>query len=278
MGAKADPRASGVVTTVDALASRITALEAQLRSVTTELAVARQLYHLIGHEVRTPLTVVLGVLSTLESADVPAAERRRLQGRALAHARRLRDVVDDLLADDPPARTTVPRAAIETVAVAPLLRAACAAVPRRRLAFHVSETLLVATEPTRLWAIVSDVVDTAAAHSLGRIEIGARRTAREIIISVADQGPGRGGRPHPAASDAVAVGPTRHRSPDLARLLAHSLGGELTVGEGPHGGPLTTVRLPQRRGDDPASAPRTAAAAAAGTGRARRRVATGARA
>ena len=61
MGGKAEPRAPGVVTTVDALASRITALESQLRSVSAELAVARQLYHLIGHEVRTPLTVVLGV-------------------------------------------------------------------------------------------------------------------------------------------------------------------------------------------------------------------------
>jgi signal transduction histidine kinase len=101
MGGKSDPGAPGAVTTVDALGSRIAALESQLRSVTTELAVARQLYHLIGHEVRTPLTVVLGVLSTLESADVPEPERRRLQARALAHAQRLRDVVDDLLADDP---------------------------------------------------------------------------------------------------------------------------------------------------------------------------------
>ena len=101
MGGKAEPRAPGVVTTVDALASRITALESQLRSVSAELAVARQLYHLIGHEVRTPLTVVRGVLSTLESPDVPEAERGRLLARALAHAQRLRDVVDDLLADDP---------------------------------------------------------------------------------------------------------------------------------------------------------------------------------
>jgi len=273
MGGKAEPRAPGVVTTVDALASRITALESQLRSVSAELAVARQLYHLIGHEVRTPLTVVLGVLSTLESPDVPEAERGRLQARALAHARRLRDVVDGLLADDPPARTTVPRAAIETVAVAPLVRAACAGVPRRRLAFHVSETLLVATEPTRLWAIVSDVVD-AASHSPGPIEIGARRTGREIVITVAYRGPERDGRPRARAPEALGSAPGGRRSPHLARLLAHSLGGELVVGDGPHGGRLATIRLPQRRGDDPATAPRTAAAAA-GAARPRRRVATG---
>ena len=107
MAGKPDPR------TVEALASRIAALETQLRSVTSELGVAREVYQLVGHEVRTPLTVVLGVLSTLEAADLPDAERQRLQARALAHARRLRDVVDALLDGDPPARVRVPRETVE---------------------------------------------------------------------------------------------------------------------------------------------------------------------
>ncbi len=189
MGAKSDPRPTAIVTTVDTLTSRIATLESQLHASTVELNVARQLYHLIGHEVRTPLTVVLGVLSTLESADLPERERRRLQARALAHAQRLRNVVDDLLAGDAPARSTVPRATLETVALAPLLHAACSAVPRRRLTFDVADGMRVATEPIRLRTIVASLVDDAAAHTLGRVDVGARRAGGETTITVADRGP-----------------------------------------------------------------------------------------
>jgi signal transduction histidine kinase len=278
MGGKADPHRAAVVVTVDALTSRISVLEAQVRSVTAELDVARQLYHLVGHEVRTPLTVVLGVLSTLDAADVPSDEQRRLLTRALEQARRLREVVDDLMAGDSPSRSILPRAALETVTLAPLLRAACAALPSRRVVFDVTEGLRIATEPTRLSAIVTNLADHAGSQAPGQVEVSARRASREVVITVTDHGPGLQGRDaeqifEPFESVAPPPGGARRgragrlgrdersnseASPGvglyLARLLARSLGGDVTLLDAPHGGLEATVHLPQRRSGDPAPA------------------------
>jgi signal transduction histidine kinase len=258
VGAKAGPRPPDVVVTVDALTAQVATLESQVRAVTAELEVARQLHHLVGHEVRTPLTVVLGALATLQHPHLPAAERRRLEARALAHAQRMREVVDDLLAGDAPARGPLPRAELETVALAPLLRAACDVAPGGvRVAFEVPGQLLVATAPARLRAIVSNLVDNAAKYGAGPVRVCARSTERAVVIAVSDHGPGlRGADPEelfapfrrgPGSEGVQGTGIGLY----LARLLARTLGGDLTLREARPVGLVATLRLPQRRNDDP---------------------------
>jgi two-component system sensor histidine kinase MprB len=249
-----------VVVTVDALAAQVATLESQVRTVTAELEVARQLHHLVGHEVRTPLTVVLGALATLQHPHITADERRRLEARALAHAHRMREVVDDLLAGDAPARGPLPRAELETVPLAALLRAACEAVQcTAPVVLEADEAQLVATAPARLRAIVSNLVDNAEKYGARPIRVSARSTDRTITIAVSDHGPGlRGATPEelfapfqrgPGSEGVQGTGIGLY----LARLLARTLGGGLTLREARLGGVVATVRLPQRRNEDPAA-------------------------
>jgi signal transduction histidine kinase len=259
VGAKAGRQPPGVVVTVDALTAQVATLESQVRAMTAELEVARQLHHLVGHEVRTPLTVVLGALATLQHPHLTAAERRRLEGRALAHAQRMREVVDDLLAGDAPARGGLPRAELETVALAPLLRGACQAVPGAGAVIEADESQLVATAPARLRAIVSNLVDNAAKYGAPPVRVAARGGDRGVTITVSDRGPGLRGAAvealftpfHRGAGSAAVHGTGIGLY--LARLLARTLGGDLTLREARGGGVVATVRLPQHRTDDPAA-------------------------
>jgi len=257
MGAKAGRRPPDVVVTVEALTAQVSTLESQVRAMTAELEVARQLHHLVGHEVRTPLTVVLGALATLQHPHITADERLRLEARALAHAQRMREVVDDLLAGDAPARGALPRAELETVALGAVLRGACDAVAGSGAVVDVDGSLLVSTAPARLRAIISNLVDNAVKYGAAPVRVTARATDRSVSIAVADHGPGIGGA---AAEELFA--PFR-RGPGsegvhgtgiglyLARLLARTLGGDVSLREPRGGGVVATVRLPQRRSDDP---------------------------
>ncbi|MFW5846446.1 MAG: ATP-binding protein [Planctomycetota bacterium] len=52
----------------------------------------------VSHELKTPLTVIQGILETIESdAEMPEEMRTRFVGKAQAHARRLANLVTDLL-------------------------------------------------------------------------------------------------------------------------------------------------------------------------------------
>ena len=257
MGGKAEPRSVAVVVTIDALAARVAALEAQVGAATAELEIARQLQHLVGHEVRTPLTVILGVLATLQHPDLASEERRRLEARALAHAQHLREVVDDLMAGDSPVWAALPRAPLETMPLAPLLRAACAAVSGRAIALDVPAGHRIATAPARLSTIVTSLLDNAVRHGGGAITVTGRCRDHEVEIAVADAGPGLRGADPEALFAAVPTGAERDRTAEvrtglyLARLLSRSLGGDLTLEDGAAGGLVARVRLPQRRSDDP---------------------------
>lgn len=259
-GKKADPQPEPVVVTIDALCAQIETLEAQVRTATAELEAARRRHDIVGHEVRTPLTVVLGVLATLQHPHLTQAERTRLEARALAHAQRLRVVIDDLMAGDAPVRSKLRRAELETVALAPLLRSACDAVVGTDAAIDAHAGLLVATVPLRLRTIVSNLVANATMRGGGRVEVAGRSVDHAVHITVADHGPGLQGT-DPEAFFVPSTGGPRTGSTSepglglyLARLLARTLGGDVTLTEAQPQGLVASVCLPQRRSEDPLSA------------------------
>jgi signal transduction histidine kinase len=195
--------------------------------------------------------------ATLQDPHVTTAERRRLEARALAHAQRMREVVDDLLAGDAPERGPLPRAALETIALAPLLRAACDVALGADVAVDVDESQRLSTAPARLRAIVSNLVDNAAKYGAPPYRVGARASERLVSITVSDHGPGlRGATPEelfapfrrgPGSDHVQGAGVGLY----LARLLARTLGGGISLREPRAGGLVATVRLPQRRSEDP---------------------------
>jgi len=259
-GKKADPQPEPIVVTIDALCAQIETLEAQVRTATAELEVARHQHDLVGHEVRTPLTVVLGVLATLQHPHLTQAERTRLEARALAHAQRLRVVIDDLMAGDAPVRTPLPRSELETVALAPLLRSACHAVVGADAAIDADAGLLIATVPLRLRTLVSNLVANATMRGGGRVEVAGRGVEHAVHVTVTDHGPGLHGTDPEAFFVPSTSGPRTASTSEpgvrlyLARLLARTLGGDITLSDAQPQGLVASVCLPQRRGEDPPSA------------------------
>jgi K+-sensing histidine kinase KdpD len=259
-GKQADRQPEPVVVTIDALCAQIATLEAQVRTATAELEAARYRHDIVGHEVRTPLTVVLGVLATLQHPHLTQAERTRLEARALAHAQRLRVVIDDLMAGDAPVRTPLPRSELETVALAPLLRSACDMVVGIDAAIDADAGLRIATVPLRLRTIVANVVADATMRGGERVEVAARFVDQAIQITVAAHGPGLQGTDPEACFVPYTSGQRTGTASEpgfglyLARILARTLGGDVTLTDAKPQGRLTSVCLPQRRSDDPPSA------------------------
>jgi PAS domain S-box-containing protein len=150
----------------------------------------------VSHDLRTPLSAILGSAITLESADelgIPQEDRRQLVRSLARKARRLTAMVNDLLDMDrltrglvQPRRELVDLGALlgRTVAESDVLD---------------ERTVHVQTEPIDAWIdesmvvrIVENLLVNAIKHTppTATIWVGARRVDNGVIVWVDDDGPG----------------------------------------------------------------------------------------
>jgi two-component system, sensor histidine kinase LadS len=274
--------------TLDALLGMVRAHSAQLatlqqstRALESRLALRARLEALLSHELRTPISVILGALQTLHDAsvatppaDAPPADRppadsgplgddqrRVLLGRALAQTRYLAEVVEDLLGANPGRGPTFTRAVVRRVRLGDLTDQACMAVsaslPASRVHREIDDDVQVSTAPSRFVAIVVNLLENAAKYG-GRhvVELRAGLHDRQLVVEVADRGPGLRGEPVERLFEAFSRGHAVDDVPGhglglyLVDRLAGSLGGIVTLEERRGGGVLARVTLPQRRSDD----------------------------
>jgi PAS domain S-box-containing protein len=150
----------------------------------------------VSHDLRTPLSAILGSAITLESADelgIGAEDRRQLIRSLSRKARRLTAMVNDLLDIDRLTRGLVqPRQ--EQVDLGALLGRTVAesdVLDERRV--HVR------TEPIEAWVdesmvvrIVENLLVNAVKHTPpdATVWVGATRTDEGVILRVEDDGPG----------------------------------------------------------------------------------------
>lgn len=147
----------------------------------------RSLLASLGHDFRTPLTVVTGELDRLAARDEGAAS-------ALGEARRLHRMMEDL----------INAARIESGALEPQVEAVdlvdvvtdaieALAGPLRVLEIvrHVPGDLpLAAADPVLLRHILINLLDNAARHAATAIGITAREADGRIVLEVSDDGAG----------------------------------------------------------------------------------------
>jgi PAS domain S-box-containing protein len=150
----------------------------------------------VSHDLRTPLSAILGSAITLESADelgIPQEDRRQLVRSLARKSRRLTAMVNDLLDMDRLTRGLVqPRRELmdlgallgRTVAESDVLE---------------ERTVHVQTEPIDAWIdesmvvrIVENLLVNAVKHTppTATIWVGARRVENGVIVRVDDDGPG----------------------------------------------------------------------------------------
>lgn len=248
------PLSHGVVELLAAQSARISDLEAQL-------AARAEVDVLVAHEVRTPLTVILGGIETALSLPDGHPELRPLLARMLRQAQGLRAVVEVLLTPMPQGGTHS-RAPQEIVAVADVVEDALDAVslrlPRRRVVVEGVAGLRVRTSRVRLTAMLINLLENAARYGgTGPVEVRAELHRRWALrLCVADRGPGLRGVDPEELFEPYRQGPDAHREGRglglyLVRQLARSLGGDVTLADRPGGGAIATLSLPQRRLGDP---------------------------
>jgi len=212
----------------------------------------QQLLTLVSHEMRTPLTTILGAISTLDSRweQLDDSSRHELIASSRRGALRLERLVENaIMAARLEAGDVDFRSA--TVAVSTVLDEAVrrAADPGR---VHTTDAsgLVVVADAEHLQAALQALVNNALLHGgMGPVHLDAQGREGAVEISVHDNGPGV------AAADRTMMFERFHRGagqtapgPGLglyvARCLVEGMHGELTIARTESPGATFVLRLP----------------------------------
>jgi PAS domain S-box-containing protein len=151
----------------------------------------------VSHDLRSPLTTVLGIALTLErgggAGGLPADEAADLLGRLSANARRLDGLLGDLLDLDRLARGTLtPRR--QPVDIGGLVRRVVedADVQQEHAVVVDARTVSIAVDAPKVERIVENLVVNAAKHTQAGTAIWVRVQSQRdgVLLVVEDEGPG----------------------------------------------------------------------------------------
>jgi len=233
-----------------------------------------ELLAILAHELRRPLTTLLGALATIQQHDqaLSAFQQQELLGMARQQGEQLRRLLDQLLAAAGLDRGDARLARQSLVDAAALAEeaghAARLAHPDHPITIEVAGPLLVRVDPLAVSRILGNLLDNAAAHSppAAQIALSAWRDGVHAVLAVRDHGPGI----PPADRQRIFERYTRLDQPTaslvsglglglyIARRLARANRGELQVTDppGPRGArlelrlPLATPPMPRTNGPD----------------------------
>jgi two-component system sensor histidine kinase KdpD len=204
----------------------------------------------VSHDLRTPLTAIIGALTTIESAEEPldAAVRSELIATARSEAERLNRFVGNLL-DVTRLESGNLRARLVPTDIADVVETVLER-GKSMLADHVVEVALpddlpsVSADFTLLEQALFNLLDNAAKYSPAhtKIRISAAPVANEVVIDIADEGPGI----PEGAQERIFEKFTRFALGDkvppgtglglmICRGFLKSMNGAISVSAGPHG-------------------------------------------
>ncbi len=151
---------------------------------------------MVSHELKTPLTVLIGALSTALSEGMPEREVRELMHDALWGAETMADIVENLLelsrwqanrlvlASDPLDIGSL---------VSATARGFLGKSPKHSVVPLVDSTLpKVKADPNRIQRVLNNLVDNAIKYSPngGEVVVSARREGGRVVVGVKDEGIG----------------------------------------------------------------------------------------
>lgn len=151
----------------------------------------------VSHELKTPLTSVLGFVEPLADPDLPREKVTEFAGRIMDNATRMRRLVDDLLdLSRIEAGAWEPEA--ETVRLEDAVRAAWRELARApddgqpRLETDLSDAPDVSADREAVRQILRNLLENARrfAPEDGAVRVASRRDDGEVTVTVSDEGPG----------------------------------------------------------------------------------------
>jgi two-component system, OmpR family, sensor kinase len=159
---------------------------------------AEELLAILAHELRRPLTALLGALATLQQRHHALSVRQQQELLGIAHRQgeQLGRLLDQLLAASDLDRGQGHLARRSLVDVAALAeeagRAARLAHPDHPITIAAAGPLLVRVDPLAVSRILGNLLDNAAAHSPpgAPIRLSVRREGLHALLAVQDHGPG----------------------------------------------------------------------------------------
>lgn len=208
----------------------------------------------VSHELRSPLTSILGLSLTLETTELPADDRRDLLTRLAANARKLDRLLRDLLDIDRLNRGIV-TPNYRPTDVGALARRTVESLDLfgdRRITVE-AESVVLPVDPAKLERIVENLVANAVRHTSPETNIWIRigRQDGGVLIAVEDDGPGVPKDIQKEIFEPFRQGPTASpHSPgtgiglSLVRAFAELHGGRAWVQDREGGGASFRVLLP----------------------------------
>ena len=243
-------RVRAMVALLEAQASQIQSLRESIDAFEARASLREALDRIVADEVDQRLADLRMGIAALRRKVPEGAEHGWLWDETLTNADWLsRRLADHLLPPRPP-RVLADRAALAVVRLADLVDEAVETVPdgASRILVDAPEQVSVTTAPTRVTAILGALLDNAVRHGGGLVECRAEVTDGDVIIRVIDRGRGLNG------ADPESLFSPLHQGHGLGlfvvRMLARSLGGEVTLAERPTGGTVAMLKLPQQRASD----------------------------
>ncbi|MGQ0669764.1 MAG: sensor histidine kinase [Actinomycetota bacterium] len=147
----------------------------------------------VSHELRSPLTSILGLALTLERSDLTEEDRVDLLGRLASNARKLDRLLKDLLDIDRLNRGIVEPQYRDTD-VGALARRALNSLelPEDRSILVEADPVVVPVDPAKVERIVENLVANAFRHTDTDVGIWVRVRAEDggVLLAVEDDGPG----------------------------------------------------------------------------------------
>jgi PAS domain S-box-containing protein len=212
---------------------------------------------LITHDLRQPLTAILGLGATLEThADELGADRIQRMGQSVRRqAERMARLADDLFdVSRIEARSIVLN--VRPVDLAMTVELALASVPEpSAVELHIADGLSVLGDSRRLEQVVANLIENALVHGAPPVTVEAVAGAEEVVLTVRDRGPGIPDSLVPTLFSRLRtlgrLDRDRARGTGLGlalvKGLVEAMGGRVGYERAPDGGALFSLALPVPR-------------------------------
>jgi two-component system CheB/CheR fusion protein len=230
----------------------------------TDLSLRRlseQFVAIAGHELRTPLTAIIGYLQLLQRRLLASHANEQTQhflSAALGQFRNLQRLIDDLLdlGRIQEGKLALVNGAVDlTLLVQAMVEAVQVSTPQPPIHLELpSEPLVVWGDGARLGQVVLNLLNNATQHAASspQITVRLRQDAGQVVLEVADQGPGIAASSLPHIFERLYQAASAHEQPGLGvgLYIVHELvqahGGTIDVQSVEGEGAIFTVRLPLR--------------------------------
>ena len=222
----------------------------------------------ISHDVRTPLTALIGLAESLRQSKPPLAAPQALAALAIeAQARELSALVNNLLEmarlQSGTVNLRMDWQSVEEV-VGAAIRAAGPALGGQLVLTDIPADLpLVEFDATLIERVLVNLLENAAKYAQPPLSVSARVTADALVVSVRDHGPGLPaalrGQTH-ALFDKFTRGQTESATPGvglglaICKAVVDAHRGEISAANAAGGGAEFSFSLPRRPPPSPAPA------------------------